>query len=170
MMGNRPQLTEGPSTMNKSFPAIYDFSVLPYALGDVITWSIKTAIRASRANCSTVNLFVCTDKNEPPAHFRVLTSTRRIIDFSSGISIQYSSFILSPTSTRSSTTDLPSKKRFMHVTQSKRIPSFRLISYNILKHTKVGFALNPCENIMSRKFPYTPISTNTTFKTWKSLD
>jgi hypothetical protein len=109
-------------------------------------------------------------KTSRPAHFRVLTSTRRIIDFSSGISIQYSSFILSPTSTRSSTTDLPSKKRFMHVTQSKKIPSFRLISYNILKHTKVGFALNPCENIMSRKFPYTPISTNTTFKTWKSLD
>ena len=70
MMGNRPQLTEGPSTMNKSFPAIYDFSVLPYALGDVITWSIKTAIRASRANCSTVNLFVCTDKNEPACSFQ----------------------------------------------------------------------------------------------------
>jgi len=39
-------------------------------LGDVITWSIKTAIRASRANCSTVNLFVCTDKNEPACSFQ----------------------------------------------------------------------------------------------------
>jgi hypothetical protein len=48
-----------------SFPAIYDFSVLPYALGDVITWSIKTAIRAFQAKCSSVDLFVCTDQNDP---------------------------------------------------------------------------------------------------------
>lgn len=70
MMAGSHQETERSSTMNKSFPAIYDFSVLPYALGDVITWSIKTAIRASRANCSTVNLFVCTDKNEPACSFQ----------------------------------------------------------------------------------------------------
>ncbi|MEC8044366.1 MAG: hypothetical protein VX130_07225 [Verrucomicrobiota bacterium] len=69
-MGDSHQLTKGPTTMNKSFPAIYDFSVLPYALGDVITWSIKTAIRASRAKYPTVNLFVCTDKNEPACSFQ----------------------------------------------------------------------------------------------------
>ena len=39
-------------------------------MGDVITWSIKTAIRASRAKCSSVDLFVCTEQNEPACSFQ----------------------------------------------------------------------------------------------------
>src|SRR5580693_9508837 len=49
----------------RSYPAIYDFGLLPYALGDVLTWNIQTAVRAVEAGRSLVDIYICADPQEP---------------------------------------------------------------------------------------------------------
>ena len=46
------------------FPAIYDFSVYPYALGDVLTWNVQTAIHAKKAGCSSVDILILIDQED----------------------------------------------------------------------------------------------------------
>lgn len=43
---------------HKIFCAVYDFALLPYALGDVITWNIKTAIKARERYCTAVDIYL----------------------------------------------------------------------------------------------------------------
>ncbi|MDP4025877.1 hypothetical protein Q8W71_24910 [Methylobacterium sp. NEAU 140] len=50
---------------DSAYPAIYDFSLLPYALGDVLTWNIQTAIRAEDAGCSRCDIYLCVDASHP---------------------------------------------------------------------------------------------------------
>jgi hypothetical protein len=45
--------------------AIYDFEVFPYALGDVLTWNIRTAIKCKQLNKKAVDVYVCIDKEHP---------------------------------------------------------------------------------------------------------
>jgi len=48
-----------------SLVAIYDFELFPYALGDVLTWNIRTAIRCEELNREKVDIFICIDKRYP---------------------------------------------------------------------------------------------------------
>ncbi len=49
----------------EAYPAIYDFSTLPYALGDILTWSVKTLIRARQGGFEKVDLYLCCDALAP---------------------------------------------------------------------------------------------------------
>jgi hypothetical protein len=51
-------------------PSIYDFELFPYALGDVLTWNIQTAIRAVEAGDKQAELFVCVDPTKSTFRFQ----------------------------------------------------------------------------------------------------
>jgi hypothetical protein len=48
-----------------AYAAIYDFALLPYALGDVLTWNVQTAIRAAEAGRGQVDVYICADPRYP---------------------------------------------------------------------------------------------------------
>jgi hypothetical protein len=45
-----------------SIAGIYDFELFPYALGDVLTWNIRTAMRCEELGRATVDIYICLDK------------------------------------------------------------------------------------------------------------
>ena len=44
-----------------SLVAIYDFEFFPYALGDVLTWNVRTAMRCAELGRKSVNIYICLD-------------------------------------------------------------------------------------------------------------
>lgn len=48
-----------------TYAAIYDFELMPYALGDVLTWNVQTAIRCEEAGCELVDIYICMDSRHP---------------------------------------------------------------------------------------------------------
>ena len=53
-----------------SHVAIYDFELLPYALGDVLTWNIQTAIRCEQLGRDKVDMFICMDPRHPASIYQ----------------------------------------------------------------------------------------------------
>lgn len=49
---------------------IYDFELLPYALGDVLTWNIQTALRCETAGRDQVDMFICVDPRYPSSIYQ----------------------------------------------------------------------------------------------------
>lgn len=45
-----------------SLVAIYDFELFPYALGDVLTWNVRTAMRCEELGYELVDVYVCLDE------------------------------------------------------------------------------------------------------------
>lgn len=41
--------------------SIYDFGIFPYALGDILTWSVKQMMKAINQGETHINLYICTD-------------------------------------------------------------------------------------------------------------
>lgn len=54
----------------KTFAAIYDFSLFPYAFGDVLTWNIRTAMAAHEAGAKRCQLVVLADEKLPHCPFQ----------------------------------------------------------------------------------------------------
>jgi len=52
-------------TFNNSIAAIYDFELFPYALGDVLTWNVRTAMRCEDLGRKTVDIYICADEQFP---------------------------------------------------------------------------------------------------------
>lgn len=50
---------------NTSLCAVYDFELFPYALGDVLTWNVQTAIRCEELGRKSVDIFICLDERHP---------------------------------------------------------------------------------------------------------
>lgn len=48
-----------------SYFAIYDFALMPYALGDVLTWNVHSAIRCEALGRKKVDIFICLDERFP---------------------------------------------------------------------------------------------------------
>lgn len=48
-----------------TYCAIYDFELMPYALGDVLTWNVLSAIRCERLGRECVDAYVCLDERFP---------------------------------------------------------------------------------------------------------
>jgi hypothetical protein len=48
-----------------SIVAIYDFELFPYALGDVLTWNVRTAMRCQEMERKTVDIYLCADEKYP---------------------------------------------------------------------------------------------------------
>lgn len=51
-----------------SLVCIYDFAILPYALGDVLTWNIKRSVIAEDAGLSKIEVLVCADDEVPSVY------------------------------------------------------------------------------------------------------
>lgn len=58
------------SGQNLAFCAIYDFGVLPYALGDVLTWNVQTAVRCQEKGRNRVDIYVCMDPRYPSSIYQ----------------------------------------------------------------------------------------------------
>jgi hypothetical protein len=50
--------------------AIYDFDLMPYALGDVLTWNVQTAIRCEEAGREAVDVHICLDQRHPSSIYQ----------------------------------------------------------------------------------------------------
>ena len=50
--------------------AVYDFGLFPYALGDVLTWNVQTAIRSEELGREQVDTYICVDGHQPPNIFQ----------------------------------------------------------------------------------------------------
>ena len=48
--------------MKSSLIAIYDFELFPYALGDVLTWNVRTAMRCEELGKENVDVYICADE------------------------------------------------------------------------------------------------------------
>jgi hypothetical protein len=56
--------------MPGSYSAIYDFELLPYALGDVLTWNVQTAIRCEETGRGRVDVYICADARYPASIYQ----------------------------------------------------------------------------------------------------
>lgn len=50
--------------------AIYDFEFFPYALGDVLTWNVRTAMRCEELGKKYVDTYICIDKKFPASIYQ----------------------------------------------------------------------------------------------------
>lgn len=58
------------SLYEDGYPALYDFALFPYALGDVLTWNVQTAIRAIEVGRPCVDVCVCADSGRPASIYQ----------------------------------------------------------------------------------------------------
>ena len=58
-----------------NYCAIYDFDLMPYALGDVLTWNVQTAIRCEQAGREAVDVHICIDQRHPSSIYQSDTVT-----------------------------------------------------------------------------------------------
>jgi len=56
--------------MKPFYPGIYDFELLPYALGDVLTWNVQSAIAAHKAGRKRVDIHICLDPRYPASIYQ----------------------------------------------------------------------------------------------------
>jgi len=54
----------------RSYCAVYDFELMPYALGDVLTWNVQTAIRCEELGRERVDVFICMDERYPSSLYQ----------------------------------------------------------------------------------------------------
>lgn len=57
-------------TGRSRYCVIYDFELLPYALGDVLTWNIQTALQCEEAGRDVVDAYVCLDRRYPASIYQ----------------------------------------------------------------------------------------------------
>ncbi len=50
--------------------AIYDFEFFPYALGDVLTWNIRTAMRCDELGKKQADIYICLDERHPASIYQ----------------------------------------------------------------------------------------------------
>ena len=53
-----------------AYCAIYDFQLMPFALGDVLTWNVHSAIRCEQLGRESVDTFICLDERFPASLFQ----------------------------------------------------------------------------------------------------
>jgi len=53
-----------------NYCAIYDFDLMPYALGDVLTWNVQTTIRCEEAERDAVDVHICLDQRHPASIYQ----------------------------------------------------------------------------------------------------
>jgi hypothetical protein len=56
--------------MAAGFCGVYDFELLPYALGDVLTWNVQTSLRCEAGGRDHVDVFVCVDRRNPSSIYQ----------------------------------------------------------------------------------------------------
>lgn len=63
-----------------SIVAIYDFELFPYALGDVLTWNVRTAMRCEELGRERVDIYICADERYPAGIYQRGLVTERNFD------------------------------------------------------------------------------------------
>ncbi len=56
--------------MTDCLAAVYDFELMPYALGDVLTWNVQAAIRARELGRTAVDIMICLDRRYPSSIYQ----------------------------------------------------------------------------------------------------
>ena len=54
----------------RTYCAVYDFELMPYALGDVLTWNVQTAIRCEELGRDRVDTYICMDDRHPASIYQ----------------------------------------------------------------------------------------------------
>lgn len=57
-------------TAGRPYCAVYDFELMPYALGDVLTWNVQTAIRCEQLGRASTDIFICVDERHPASLYQ----------------------------------------------------------------------------------------------------
>lgn len=67
----------------RSCCAVYDFELMPYALGDVLTWNVQTAIRCEEHGSEQVDMYLCLDERHPASIYQrgFVTADNRALFF-----------------------------------------------------------------------------------------
>lgn len=60
----------------KYYVGIFDFRLMPYALGDVLTWNVQTAILCNTHGREKVNIYLCMDQDNPSNIYQTDLVTR----------------------------------------------------------------------------------------------
>ena len=55
---------------SRSYCAVYDFELFPYALGDVLTWNVQTAIYCEEQGHERVDAYICMDERYPASIYQ----------------------------------------------------------------------------------------------------
>jgi hypothetical protein len=53
-----------------NYCSVYDFELMPYALGDVLTWNVQTAIRCENLGRERVDVYICVDERYPASIYQ----------------------------------------------------------------------------------------------------
>lgn len=61
---------------NNSIAAIYDFEFFPFALGDVMTWNVRTAMRCKELGREHVDIYNCAERYPAGVHQRGILNAR----------------------------------------------------------------------------------------------
>ncbi|MBI3044297.1 MAG: hypothetical protein HYY78_15860 [Betaproteobacteria bacterium] len=56
--------------ISDAYCAVYDFGLMPYALGDVLTWNVHSAIHCEQRGRARVDTFICLDESIPSNLFQ----------------------------------------------------------------------------------------------------
>ena len=62
---NRNAVRRSLAAAGEGFVAVYNFAILPYALGDILTWNVQSCIKAVAAGRKYVDVFVVADPFNP---------------------------------------------------------------------------------------------------------
>jgi len=63
---------------DRNYCAIYDLSLMPHALGDVLTWNVHSAIRCEQIGRKWVDILICLDEQFPASlHRRQIGTTQK---------------------------------------------------------------------------------------------
>ena len=52
------------------FCGIYDFELMPYALGDALTWNVQSAMHCAESGREQVDLYICMDRKQPASIYQ----------------------------------------------------------------------------------------------------
>lgn len=55
---------------NNHLIGIYDFEFFPYALGDVLTWNVRAAMRCDELNIHALDVYICIDEKNPASIYQ----------------------------------------------------------------------------------------------------
>lgn len=51
--------------------AVYDFELFPYALGDVLTWNVQTAMQCEELGRKRTDVYICMDERHPASMYQM---------------------------------------------------------------------------------------------------
>jgi hypothetical protein len=72
---------------------IYDFSYVPYALGDALTWTMNLNVAAAMAGCDAIDQYLVVDPQKPGSRYQPFVNPHNYVSMLDGL---FPAFLCSP--------------------------------------------------------------------------